>query len=183
MKYIKRKEEERRKIEEEKAEEYLKELLRLRDLEREEKEIKEREFLRRCNNINELLHMYKDKPYEFEKHVAFIFNKLGYKTKVTKATGDGGKDIIMHKDGKKCVVEVKLYATNRKISEDKIRKLHSAKIECEADDAFFVTTSDFTKQAIKLAEKVNIMLINGHKLVSLTDRCISPEDVKEVWIK
>lgn len=97
-----------------------------------------------------------------------IFECLGYKTEVTKATGDCGKDIVMWKKDennikKKYVVEVKRY-TDKKVSRGELQKLHSAMMTNGADGAFFVTTSEFSSKAIEHAPLCNIKLINKQKL-------------------
>lgn len=44
---------------------------------------------------------------DFEYFVAFIFKCLGYKVNVTQASRDGGKDLIIKKDGITTYVELK----------------------------------------------------------------------------
>lgn len=70
----------------------------------------------------------------------------------------------------KAVVEVKLYAISNKVSRPMIQKLHSAMIDCEANEAIFVTTSEFTEPAIKYAEKFKIKTLDGKELVRLIER-------------
>ena len=73
----------------------------------------------------------------------------------------------MTKDGNKSIVEVKLYSIGNKIGREKIQKLHSAMIDCKADYAYFVTTSDFTSNAVEYAKKFGIRLINGDSLAKM----------------
>ena len=47
--------------------------------------------------------------WEFEEEVARVFELNGYKTKVTKKSGDGGIDIIMYKNNYKYAVQCKHY--------------------------------------------------------------------------
>jgi restriction system protein len=129
-----------------------------------------KELVRRYQAIDSLLDKYKGKETDFEYYVAYLYELLGYKVKVTPPSNDGGKDIVMWRNSLKAVVEVKLYAKSNKVSRPMIQKLHSAMIDCEADEAIFVTTSEFTEPAIKYAEKFNIQAVNGNKLVRLIDR-------------
>lgn len=141
---------------------------------------RKQEYLRSCNSINNLLAKFKDKPIDFESYVANIFDCLGYRTEVTKASGDCGKDIIMYKNNKKYVVEVKLYKVTSKIGRDKVQKLHSALIDTNADKAVFVTTSEFTKEASEFAHKHGIVLIKGHDLVRLIEKAVSEDEFAEL---
>lgn len=86
----------------------------------------------------------------------------------------------MYKDNYKYVVEVKLYNPTHKISRGKIQKLHSAMIDCNADEAVFVTTSDYTKNSIQYANKHGIRIINGNRLVELINKAIGePKDIDD----
>ena len=119
---------------------------------------------RHYSRIEKLLRAYSGRPREFEYFVAELYEGLGYETEVTSGSRDGGKDIIMYKGRKKYAVEVKLYDQDRKISREKIQKLHSAMIDIEADYGIFVTTSDFTADAEEYADKYGIICVNGNKL-------------------
>lgn len=121
--------------------------------------------LERTSSIAGLFNEFATNPQEFENYIAKLYEEQGFKTTVTKGSNDGGKDIIMSKDGVRCVVEVKLYATNNKIGRERIQKLHSAMYDEKANKAIFVTTSEFTAPAIDYAEKFGIELVNGEKLV------------------
>ncbi len=117
-------------------------------------------------NINDILNSFNG--FQFEHYVAKIFECLGYKAEVTQATGDCGKDIVMWKKDennikKKYVVEVKRY-TDKKVSRGELQKLHSAMMTNGADEAYFVTTSEFSSKAIEHAPLCNIKLINKQKL-------------------
>lgn len=124
-------------------------------------------MLERTRTINGLYREFASAPHDFEKYVANLYSHLGYNTMVTKGSNDGGKDIVMTKDGLKYVVEVKLYGNYDKIGREKIQKLHSAQIIEKADRAIFVTTSEFTKPAIEYAESIGMDLVNADKLIKL----------------
>lgn len=65
-------------------------------------------------------------PREFELLIGSLYNDLGYETKVTPSTRDGGKDIVARinrEDGSEVVyVECKLYKTTE-LTSDKVRAL------------------------------------------------------------
>lgn len=129
-----------------------------------QKKIKE---LERTSTIGGLFNEFASNPQGFEKYIADLYTQLGYEAYVTKGSNDGGKDVVMNKDGKKYVVEVKLYATNNKIGRERIQKLHSAMIDENANGAIYITTSDFTTPAREYAEKFGIELITSNELVGI----------------
>ncbi len=135
---------------------------------------RDREYLYSEKTIELLYNQFSDKPTEFEGYTAAVFEHAGYEqVTVTCAVNDGGKDIIMYKNGKKYVAEVKLYWPDYKISRERIQKLHSAMLDSDAEGACFVTTSDFTKNAVVYAGKHGIDLINGQlfaRLVKLMEK-------------
>lgn len=126
-----------------------------------------RTLARKYSTIDELLEVYGDKPTDFEHYIANLYSLLGFRTKVTPAANDMGKDIEMWKDDNKYVVEVKLYSPHNKIGREKIQKLHSAMIDSDADRAIFITTSGYTSSAVDYAHKFGIELLDGHKTVDL----------------
>lgn len=92
-------------------------------------------------------------PRRFEELVEDVFKNLGYRTRLTKATRDGGRDIELYDAGNKQVmVEVKRYAANRKVGVSIVRQVRGVKfIAPEFSKAIIVTTSSFTKDAIREA--------------------------------
>ncbi|MEN8904528.1 MAG: restriction endonuclease [Clostridiales bacterium] len=132
-----------------------------------------------ANTINDLLNIYKNKPTDFEKYIADLYRMLGYSAKVTKAVGDCGKDVILKKNSKKFVVEVKLYSRKNSIGRPMIQKLHSAFIDEKADGGIFVTTSYFTNAAIDFAKNKKIELIDGKKLAEMIKNIKSKTEKNE----
>lgn len=111
---------------------------------------------------------------DFELFMGFIFEQLGYKSTVSQATRDGGKDIIL-KDGKGAIyVECKRYASQNKISRPLIQKLVGASVCDGIDRCYFVTTSDFTDEALEYANNcmnVEISLLNLDGILDLCKKC------------
>ncbi|WP_440604124.1 restriction endonuclease [Bacillus sp. GB_SG_008] len=105
-------------------------------------------------------------PREFEYVVADMFRSFGYAAQVTSGSNDGGKDIILHKGTEMKFVEVKRY-TKSTIGRPMIQKLHSAIMDAEAVGGYFVTLSNFNKNARKYAENKNIELIDGDSLIKM----------------
>lgn len=127
--------------------------------------------LERQGNLNSLKVM---PPLDFERYVCELFKQFGYDAHVTKSTGDGGKDILIYKNNYFAVAECKRY-NRSKVTRPDIQKFHSAIIDCKAEKGYFITTSDFTNQAISYVLDKPIELINGMKLINLIEE--STKDV------
>lgn len=97
---------------------------------------------------------------EFEEVMAEIYNRLGYKVKLTKATRDGGKDIIIRKSDILgdfiYYVECKKYSTNNPVGVEIVRKLlgviNMERVNC----GIIATTSYFTRGAKDLILKEDL---------------------------
>jgi HJR/Mrr/RecB family endonuclease len=122
------------------------------------------------NEYEKLLCM---RPTEFEKYVADLFTALGYEAELTPVTGDGGKDIILRRNNKLSIVECKRY-NGKKVSRPDIQKFHSAIIDTNANEGFFVTTSFFSDPAMNYTVDKPIKLININRLMEMI------EDVKRI---
>ncbi len=96
-------------------------------------------------------------PREFEELVAEIFDRQGFDVELTKATRDGGKDIIAIQSNMgiklKYIVECKRYAMHNKVTLDVVQRLYGVKMAEKANKAILVTTSSFTKDASKFASQ------------------------------
>lgn len=105
-------------------------------------------------------------PYAFEDYIAAIYKKLGYSVIQTKKSGDGGKDIIIRKDGAVYYVECKRY--EKAIDSKRMRDFIGAcVIDGDHIKGIYVTTSHFTKDAIITANKKGIELVYGSSLDQL----------------
>lgn len=103
----------------------------------------------------------------FEDEMAEVFRRLGYEVKQTPYVNDHGRDAIMHKDGKKFLLECKRYAAGRTSGRPELQKFHSAIMTDKADRGFFVTTGGFTTGAKKFAASEPIGLISGETLLKI----------------
>lgn len=132
-----------------------------------EKEAAERKLLlKRKGTLTELKKM---PPLDFEYFVCDLFIQMGYDAHVTKATGDGGKDIIVRKDCYCAVVECKRY-DKTKVTRPQIQQFHSAVMDCNAEIGYFVSTGGFTSQARSYALNKPVNLISGFQLVKLIEK-------------
>ncbi len=110
-------------------------------------------------------------PIEFENLVKFLLTKMGFNASTTKASGDGGIDIIALNEqpivGGKYVIQCKRYASGNNIGEPTIRELFGVMHAENANKGILITTSDFSKQAVIFAQDKAIELINGNELMKL----------------
>lgn len=92
---------------------------------------------------------------DFEKFVATRFKEQGYKTTLTSATNDGGKDIIVEKNSVKTYIECKYWQTGHSIGRELIQKLAGAAMMDGVKNAIFITTSSYHSNAYDAARALN----------------------------
>jgi len=130
--------------------------------------LKERKI--RSSSIEKINHM---SGIEFEEYLHAILKKLGYKVFLTETTGDFGADLILQKDGIKTVVQAKRYKGSVGIKA--VQEIFGAKSYYDAQDAWVITNSYYTKAAKALALKSNVRLLNRNSLIELAlDAGIQP---------
>lgn len=105
-------------------------------------------------------------PRHFEELVANLLRKAGYRVELTKASRDGGYDIVATRQlplipggGEKILVQCKRYS--RPIGLSEIHQLIGVRVRSGATSAMLVTTSNFTRQAAEAAAQGNIHLVDG----------------------
>ena len=102
-------------------------------------------------------------PFEFERLIARLFEKKGYKTILTQERGDFGVDILAEAGGDKLAIQVKHWKAN--VGGPDINKTLGSMMIYGANRALVVTSSDFTKQAYEIQRRgTPIELWNGKKL-------------------
>ena len=97
-------------------------------------------------------------PRKFEELVAELLAREGFTVTLTPETRDGGRDILAsncnHLGEHLYLVECKRHAPNRPINVSLVRTLYGV-VEAErANAGLLVTTSYFTKDAIKFRETI-----------------------------
>jgi Holliday junction resolvase len=92
----------------------------------------------------------KKSPREFERFVAKVLPRMGYKKiKVTSFTSDSGYDIVAYKNNQKVLFECKRYSKFNKVSSREIRIFADACRRKKANKGIFITTSEFTQNVWK----------------------------------
>lgn len=116
-------------------------------------------------------------PYEFERLVVMLLNKMGYgglikdADMVTKKSNDGGIDGIIKEDVLglgRIHIQAKRYNRDSVIGRDAIQNFVGALAVAQSNKGVFITTSSFTKNAIEYANSLNgsttLVLIDGDQL-------------------
>jgi restriction system protein len=117
-------------------------------------------------------------PQRFERVILDLLLAMGYgggdaaNGLMTKTTGDGGIDGIIHEDalGLDAVyVQAKKYAPENKVSRPDVQRFIGSLTGEGATKGVFVTTSDFSKEAHEYLHRVQhrVVLMNGQRLARL----------------
>lgn len=105
--------------------------------------------------------------YQFEQEVARLYTKIGYSSYVTKATGDGGIDIILTKGTERIAVQCKHH--KNKVGPNDVRALQGVVYNDNYSYGIFVSLNGFTPTVEKEIEmgKVRIELITIKDLLAM----------------
>ncbi len=106
---------------------------------------------------------------EFEEFITQLLGAMGFRTQITKASGDGGVDIVAFLDkpiiGGRYLLQCKRLASGSLVGAPTIREFYGAvTADGKASKGILVTTSGFTMQAKEFAGEVGIELIDGQQL-------------------
>jgi hypothetical protein len=108
---------------------------------------------------------------EFERLVTALLARMEFRPEMTRATGDGGIDIVAILDkpilGGKYLFQCKRYSPENLVGASTIRDFYGAVTADKAVKGILITTSDFTAQAREFAERVGLELINFQQLRDL----------------
>lgn len=108
-------------------------------------------------------------PYQFEHFVAHLLKCMGYHSRVTQASGDGGIDIIAHRDElgfEPPIIKVQCKQILTTIGRPEVQQLHGA-IE-NGEHGLFVTLGSFSPDARTFERtKPNLRFIDGPTLIEL----------------
>jgi hypothetical protein len=106
-------------------------------------------------------------PREFEEYCQVLFmHFFRCRVELTPATGDEGRDLLLHRSQGLVVVECKHYP-NGTVGRPVVQKLHSAVLTASAHEGMIVTTGRFSQEAQDYTSKlgdVKIELVDAAKL-------------------
>lgn len=106
---------------------------------------------------------------EFERVCGQLMSALGFQIEYTKASGDGGIDILAYNSAPllkgKYIVQCKRYSGN--VGQPIIRDLYGVVAAEQATKGILITTGGFAAPAKDFASKLPIELIDGTMLINL----------------
>lgn len=120
--------------------------------------------------------VYNLESWEFEELVAEVYSRNGYRARVTQQTRDGGRDVIATCEvggvSYSTYFECKQQGPRRPVGVEIVRGLYGVMERDRIDKGVIVTTSRFTRDAIKEAEMLNgrIKLVDYQELQRLMRR-------------
>lgn len=108
---------------------------------------------------------------EFERLIAELWSKQGWRTQVTQEIGDRGIDVVATKNNpvsEKHLIQVKRYGENNSVGSPDVQQYASLRQQEDSVDAVvIVTSSQFTTQAKEVADDLNVKLVDGNELCEL----------------
>lgn len=136
-------------------------------------------------NSQELLNSLRQlNPEEFESFVASVWSAMGWSTEVTQLSKDQGIDIVANKSGvvsEKVVIQAKRYNKCNKVGRPEIQQYNTLQQQVpDADSVIVVTSSDFTSEAISLAQELNLKTVHGIGLAEAAINHLSHEHLLDL---
>jgi restriction system protein len=141
--------------------------------------------------INEIINKRKEKKqseywlsldgYTFEREIAKLYYGLGYKAKVTKASGDGGIDIKLWRDDEYIIVQCKNH--KNPIGPSVIRDLYGVMHKEKADKVILICSGGFNRGVYDFSNGLPIELLSIKDVISLSNKVYIDEfkSVTEVY--
>lgn len=109
------------------------------------------------------------KGVPFEHFTADLFAALGYRTRVTQASGDKGVDVIAHRDElgiEPPIIKIQVKSSSGSVDDPEVSQLFGK--VADGEFGVLVTLGSFSKPARDFADsKSNLRLIDGEEVVRL----------------
>lgn len=115
---------------------------------------------------------------QFEKFLSLHFEKLGYKVKLTPATGDYGADLILEGKSETIVVQAKRW--KKSVGIEAVQQVAGDIKYYSATKAMVITNSIFTPNAEKLARTNEIELWDREKLIDVMLKSNGKKDMDNI---
>ncbi|MFJ7972851.1 restriction endonuclease [Psychrobacillus sp. NPDC096389] len=103
---------------------------------------------------------------QFEEYVGSLFQHQGYKVSYTSTTGDFGADLILNKGKETIVVQAKRYKNS--VGVKAVQEVIPSMNMYNASAAWVITNSVYTKQALILAKKNKVRMIDRDELIQMS---------------
>lgn len=113
-----------------------------------------------------VIEAFQENPFGFEYLCAELLEQVyHYDIMITSCVKDGGYDLVCWSaDTKRMLVECKCYDIQNKVGRPLLQKLVGANATAKADSLCFITTSDYTYDAVEYAKEVGMQLYNGETI-------------------
>ena len=99
---------------------------------------------------------------ELEAEVSRLLRELGYTVRSAPQSGLHDVDLLLEMTGRKVAVQLKRWKAP--VGDRSVYALFTGRIHYATDEAWLITTSEFTRKAIKLAETTGVRLVDGDEL-------------------
>lgn len=116
-------------------------------------------------------------PTEFEEFTGKALEALGYQdVKRVGGAGDLAADLTAtDPQGRSAIVQCKRYTPGSRVGSPALQAFIGMRaVHHRADRGIFVTTADYTQQAIDLAKEHDVVLIDGDDLVKIAALVLTP---------
>lgn len=110
-------------------------------------------------------------PTEYENYCALLLREQGWKASATKSSGDQGIDVVASKNGKRLVLQCKLYNSGS-VGNKAVQEISAGRVHERADYSAVVTNAAFTESAKQLANTNDVMLLHHDELNWINDRLL-----------
>lgn len=114
---------------------------------------------------------------EFEMMVCEFFRRRGFNVSLTGDGADGGVDVVLKKGSEKYFVQCKQWKAY-KVGAPSIREFYGVMASEGVTGGYFMTSGEYTKEALKFAEGKNIRLIDGKRLLSMIKEVQQPRPIE-----
>lgn len=103
---------------------------------------------------------------QFETFVGEHFRRQGFSVRETgSASGDGGVDLVLHRDGERHVVQCKHWKA-RKVGVGVVRELVGTVHLTGAERGYLVTFGAVSKEAMRAAREGDISVVSGNEMLA-----------------
>ena len=102
---------------------------------------------------------------EFERELAALFQRRGYRVQSTPSSGDQGIDLVARKNGKTTIVQCKRYKSP--VGPAIARELYGSLIASRADRAILACTGGFTRGVKEFVKDKPITLIDAWDIIKV----------------
>lgn len=107
----------------------------------------------------------------FEHFVSHLMQAMGYRTQVTQVSGDGGVDVIAHRDPlglEPPIIKVQCKRVLGSMGAPEVQKLTGSLAPGGSELGLFITLGTFSKDAVHIGRtRQDLRLVNGNEFVDL----------------